>query len=406
MHMRQGTGRVGALVVVGAVALAACASGDGDNGGDGSSTAPTTTVSSYPRDDELRMNEIQLIGTHNSYHRRPSADFVTLMEETVPVLAGAFDYEHRPLTEQLDDLGIRQFELDVFHDPEGTLYSDRKAHQAAGLSADGGIEALHDPGFKVLHVQEIDLESTCWTLALCLTEIETWSDANPWHVPVFVLIEAKADPIPDPFDMGFVPPLPIDAAALDALDAEIRSVFDDEDLITPDFVRGEHDTLGAALEAEGWPVLGEVRGRVMFMLDNGGALQALYEEGHANLSGRVLFTGDHAPGDDNAAFLKRNDPFESDAIQSAVTDGYLVRTRSDGDAHLSSTDPSEQRDTALATGAQFVSTDYPEATLKAFPDYIVRFTHTGDDADANPFVRCNPLVAPEWCTALDVERAP
>jgi hypothetical protein len=36
----------------------------------------------------------------------------------------------------------------------------------------------------------------------------------------------------------------------------------------------------------------------------------------------------------------------------------------------------------------------------------VRFTHAGDDADANPFVRCNPLVAPEWCTALDVERAP
>ena len=50
-----------------------------------------------------------------------------------------------------------------------------------------------------------------------------------------------------------------------------------------------------------------------------------------------------------------------------------------------------------------VSTDYPEPGLELFPEYQVRFTHEGDAADANPLVRCNPLIAPSWCTPLDVE---
>lgn len=393
-------------------------SDDNGNGGSGSNSTTTTTEASvedlYPRDDELRLNEIQLIGTHNSYHKRPNPEFQVQMEEMLPVLKGVFDYEHRPLTEQLGELGIRQFELDVFHDPEGTIFSDRKAHAVAGLPPDGGIEELHDPGFKVLHVQEVDVESTCPSLVVCMTEIEEWSDANPWHVPVFVLIEMKADVTPDVFEMGFVPPLPIDADAMAALDAEIESVFSPDDLITPDMVRGSAATLEEAVTTEGWPTLGEVRGRVMFMLDNGGEVQDTYLTLHPNLEGALLFTGDHAAGDAEAGFMKLNDPFDSDLITESVQSGYVVRTRSDGDAHIGSTDPTEQRDVALGTGAQFVSTDYPEPTLATFPEYIVRFDHSPPDVSqedidsgaANPFARCNPVIGPDWCTALDVERRP
>lgn len=397
--MRQGTIRAAALL--GALALGATACSSDDGGGDAATTTTsadsttTTVAAAYPNDDELRLDQIQVVGTHNSYHLRAEPEFKAAVDELLPGLIDAFDYQHRPLTEQLEDLGVRQFELDVFADPEGTIYGDRKAYAAAGLPADGGIEALHDPGFKVLHVQEIDANSSCVTLVLCLTEIDAWSDAHPGHVPIFVLIEAKADPIPDPFDMGFVDPLPIDAAALDDLDAEIRSVFTDDELITPDLVRGDHPTLGDAITTDGWPTLGAVRGRVMFLLDNGGDVEAAYLDGHPNLEGRVLFTGAGEPGDAEAAFLKRNDPFD-ESITPAVEAGYLIRTRSDGDAHLSPEDPSPQRDAALASGAQLVSTDYPEPGLEQFPEYQVRMPDGG-------LVRCNPISAPDWCTVTDVE---
>ena len=48
----------------------------------------------------------------------------------------------------------------------------------------------------------------------------------------------------------------IEADDLDALDAEIRSVFEPEELLVPDDVRGEHDSLEEAILTDGWPTLG------------------------------------------------------------------------------------------------------------------------------------------------------
>jgi len=39
-------------------------------------------------------------------------------------------------------------------------------------------EAMQAPGFKVLHVQDIDFRSHCNTFKLCLTQIREWSDAK------------------------------------------------------------------------------------------------------------------------------------------------------------------------------------------------------------------------------------
>ena len=51
------------------------------------------------------------------------------------------------------------------------------------------------------------------------------------------------------------------------IDHEIRSVFPEELLITPDLVRGSSATLAEAIATTGWPKLGAVRGRVMFGFD-------------------------------------------------------------------------------------------------------------------------------------------
>ena len=71
--------------------------------------------------------------------------------------AADLDYTHRPLIEQLERFGIRQFEIDVFADPEGGLYADRAALPVVGLPAESGEPLLDEPGFKVLHTQDFDL---------------------------------------------------------------------------------------------------------------------------------------------------------------------------------------------------------------------------------------------------------
>jgi hypothetical protein len=116
-----------------------------------------------------------------------------------------------------------------------------------------------------------------------------WSDANPDHVPIAVLVELKDERL-ELGDFPFVVPEKWTAAGMDSLDAEIRSVFSPADLITPDDVRGSHATLDEAVTTDGWPTLESSRGKVMFLMDNGGGYRTDYLAGHPSLAGRVLFT--------------------------------------------------------------------------------------------------------------------
>jgi hypothetical protein len=361
-----------------AVTLAAC-------GDDGEGGAPTL-------DDLVRLNQIQVIGSHNSYHIQPRPDlFELLLNFSDDFLA--IEYTHRPLDEQFERLGIRQIELDVFADPNGRLYAMRRALLVLGEDPASGLPELDEPGFKVLHIQDVDFETTCLTFVACLRTIRAWSDAHPMHLPIAVLVEAKDDPIPDPFQLGFTVPLPIGPAEFDALDAEIRSIFPPARLMTPDDVRGDAPTLEAAVLTNGWPTLRVARGKVLFLLDNEGKRDA-YLTGHPNLEGRVLFTNSE-PGRPDAAFVKLNDPFDP-RIPDTVRAGYLVRTRADADTMEARTGDTGPRDAALASGAQYVSTDYPEED----PDF-----GTGYRAEipGGGIARCNPLNAPPECDSATLE---
>ena len=57
--------------------------------------------------DELRMNQIQMIGTHNSYHIQPAPAMMNGKD-----LSKTLEYTHRPLPEQFTNLGMRQIEID------------------------------------------------------------------------------------------------------------------------------------------------------------------------------------------------------------------------------------------------------------------------------------------------------
>ncbi len=377
-----GLGLPGCLAALGLMAVAC-----GDSSTSGSSPA-------YPRDDVLRLNHMQVVGSHNSYHIQPRPDLFAALQALVPPLAEAWEYTHLPLGEQFSDQGIRQIELDVFADPQGGLYANRGAIEL--LTGDGasGIPDLDEPGLKVLHVQDLDFESTCWTLVQCLETIREWSLANPDHAPLTILIEAKDDEIDAPFET--VVPIAFDAERLDVIDQEIGSVFSPGHVITPDEVRGDHETLERAILEEGWPTLGESRGRVLFALDNGGRVKDAYLDGHPSLRGRILFVSAE-PGEDAAGFVKLNDPIGSfDRIRNLVAQGFLVRTRADGDTAEARTGDTTKRDAAIASGAQFVSTDYPVPNPDFGTGYFVALP------GAMP-ARCNPISAPPECRPEDIE---
>ena len=138
------------------------------------------------------MNQVQVIGTHNSYHVAPAEAVLGVVGKMKAEWSEALDYTHRPLAEQFEELGVRQIELDVFADPEGGLYSKPRL---AGLSGGNGDPdgLLEEPGMKVLHIQDLDFRTTVLTLKQALTQVREWSQKNPRHVPMMILLEVKDD---------------------------------------------------------------------------------------------------------------------------------------------------------------------------------------------------------------------
>ncbi len=335
--------------------------------------------------DEIRINQLQAIGTHNSYHIEPTASMLQLIGATNKDLPQTLQYTHRPLPEQFARLGMRSIELDVFADPKGGLYANPRgrailAAQKLSTGPDPNSDGqLTKPGFKVLHVQDIDYLTTVSTFDGALKQLQQFSDQHPLHVPLFVLIELKDDAA-SPL---LTTPVKFDATLLDDLDTAIRSVFSDGRLITPDAVRGSHATLRDAVTSSGWPTLKDSRGKVMFALDNPGHQRDLYLENHPSLEGRVLFVDARQETNPEAAFFKLNDPMSDfDRIQKLVQSGFIVRTRADASTVQSRNNDTTRRDRAFASGAQLISTDYPEADTR-FSDYAVRFSN-GRAVRSNP----------------------
>ena len=124
MRFRTWSRHAALVAALAACLLALACSDDGDGDGDASEPAEPAP---------LRLNHLQVIGSHNSYHLAPREELASALEALAPSLFREIDYTHLPLTEQLEEHGIRQFELDVVADPEGGLYATPGALEVLGI---------------------------------------------------------------------------------------------------------------------------------------------------------------------------------------------------------------------------------------------------------------------------------
>lgn len=315
--------------------------------GDTTTGDTTTGTTGGALDDLLTPQHMQVKGTHNSYHVRPLVPF-----------DASHDYTHKPLDIQLDAQGVRAFELDV--------------HK--GLS-----------DFEVYHISVIDSVSTCPTLKACLGTIRGWSLAHPAHLPIVVWIEIKDS----------TGGLPIGAGDLDALDDTIRGVLAPDHLFTPDDLQGAHDSPRAALEADGWPTLAVLRGKILVVLLNVEEPHADdYTSGYTTLAGRAMFAR-ATPAQFTApwAAIAKLGIDEADAIAQAHAARMLIATNVCGAGEDDATCSAALVD-AQAAGIHMLKDDFPAPV-----DGKAYFLDLPDGAPA----RCNPVTAPAECTSAALE---
>ncbi len=299
---------------------------------------------SYPLDDVLRITDGQAIGTHNSYHLEPT-----------PLLTEEWAYSHEPLDVQLGQLGVRQVELDVWYDED-------------------------TEGVSVMHVPIVDQDSTCPTLLDCLDVMLQWSEANPAHFPLFVMVEPK-DEVPEQ-SMTY---------RMDLLEETVRAGWPAEKAWTPDDQQGGYGSLRESVVEEGWPLLQELRGKAIFLLLDSNEGRTEYLGPDESLAGKTMFVRADAE-DPLASVFTLDGPTDPD-IPALAEQGFLIRTRTDAGGVPEGGDTT-RLDQALASGAHWLSTDFPAADEETGYVAVV--------PDGSP-VGCNPVTAPAECTAEALE---
>ncbi len=286
------------------------------------------------------INQLQFIGSHNSYKLAMDDKFMAALTKQNPGAARSLDYSHIPIVDQLD-LGIRKLELDVFFDQL-------------------------NKSLVVGHVQQIDMNSSCSPVGVCFQQISTWSEANKSHVPIWVSFNTK-----DQVIEGLPDPDSFSNEALELLDQEIEQAFEGK-LIWPKDVRGLS-----------WPKIKDSRGKFLFILDEGGQKQKHYLQSWESRPMFVSVDTTHPA----AAILIVNDPVKDhQKIAELVSQGYMVRTRADADTIEARKQLTNRKELAIMSGAQAVSTDY-----------YLPSKHFESNYRVEAFIRCNPINTGRHC---------
>jgi len=338
----------------------------------------------------IKINQIQVLGTHNSYAEPVDPKVLELAAPIIKNAMKSYDsgmspeqkakfqeyhpngldfnealnYNHPDFIQQLN-AHLRSLELDVYYDPTGNRFNHPASYRVLNEKgakdlAPHNIQGLDQPGFKVLHMADIDFRSHYPTLKAALTELRQWSDKNPKHTPIFIMVEAK--------DSGFpifpnsTQVLPFDQKAYDDLDKEISQYLGKNKIITPKEVQGTFPTLREAVIHGNWPKLEDSRGKFILMLLPGSAGTRSTKDNpyliNGSLEKRLMFM-ESEPDDNFGAFILRDNALvRQKEIKEMVQQGFIVRTRADIETYEAKVNDPTRSKAAFSSGAQVVSTDF------------------------------------------------
>jgi hypothetical protein len=331
-----------------------------------------TSKSQTVINDTIRLNHYKVLASHNSYKKNPNPKVIKFLSKFKKQLGPSndpelMDYGHVPLPEQFDNYNIRGIEIDVNYDPKGGLYRKRKVNKfITGLRQKVKDPLMKQPGFKVLHIADVDYETNYLTFKQILNELKSWSDAHPKHTPIFINIESKGF---NPGDesgilrfLGFKRALQFDTQSFQDLDKEILEILPADKIFKPTDLKGNYSSIKERLNTEGWPLLSTCLGKIIFILE--GNNQDLYEKSGVN---RPMFVY-NPPNGDNTAFVVKNDPIGNEQEIELLTQKYIVRTRSDAGTLEARANDYKRFNAAIKSGAQIISTDYykPDPRLGSF----------------------------------------
>lgn len=272
-------------------------------------------------DQSIKLNEIQMLATHNSY-KKTGSDlgrlFVGLGDSFDE--ARALKYGYKNLTDQFE-AGVRSMEFDL---------------------------RLRKTQFVLTHVPLVDNSSVAPDFAQALDEIYLYSSNNPNHIPIIILMEIKDDWMI--LDHALQD---IESSDLENLNQLLIEKLGDS-LFTPSEMIESGKTLKETVQTTGWPTVHSLLGKVIFVL-HPGSFTDMYDELDESLQTQPMFIGVYSDGihEDYASFVVNNNPSVAE-IEPLIDSNFIVRTRIDSNLMFNQ----EDFDQAILSGAQILTSDF------------------------------------------------
>lgn len=326
-----------------------------------------TVVYGQSFSDSLPLNEIRVLASHNSYKVAPTERTMRFINRFRKVLGEEnqpfqLAYSHLSIEEQLATYNVRGLELDVFNDPKGGRYYKHRLNFFIPKQRirEKQFQRLKEPGFKILHIPDIDYQTNYQTLSEALDHLNQWSISNPSHAPIFVNIELKGSALGDEAFilrlLGFKKAIPFDKKSLNTMDnlfsTKLTTLYSSADFLL------QEKNLQERIHKKGWPTIGEVRGRI-FVIVQGNGLE------HYPTLGSAFVYGNSE--NQNCIFMLCDDPFSNETIIRQHRKTHIIRTRTDAGTIEARSNDYNRLDKAMATGAQILSTDYYKPDEKIGP---------------------------------------
>ena len=219
--------------------------------------------------------------------------------------------------------------------------------------------------FTCIHSPYIETSTWCFDFALGLKEIAMWSDNNPDHLPITIIVEPKSIFIP----FENMTAMSIDYA--DEFDEVLKSELGDK-LFTPADMLREYSSFSEMRNADDWCRVSNMTGKVLILLHDSGITED-YIAADPSLKSQAMFPM-LRPADcerDCASFIICNDPKKllKSNDELILKNKLIVRTRADEFTRVTE----ETRKNALSSDAQIISTDYPVRTDLTEGGYVVSF---------------------------------